>query len=88
MLSMLLFKAKLIMPVNLLKVKLILLLQLPVSACVYLYFSTACAVGTYGFECSETCGNCRDANQCLNTNGTCLGGCKDGFQGFSCKSRE
>lgn len=86
MLSMLLFKAKLIMPVNLLKVKLILLLHLPVSACVYL--STACAVGTYGFECSETCGNCRDANQCLNTNGTCLGGCKDGFQGFLCKSRE
>ncbi|XP_052692384.1 platelet endothelial aggregation receptor 1-like [Crassostrea angulata] len=46
----------------------------------------SCAVGTYGFECKETCGNCRDISKCLNTNGTCLGGCKDGFHGYLCKS--
>lgn len=54
----------------------------------YLHFSTACAVGTYGLECRETCGNCRDVSQCLNTNGTCLADCKDGYQGDLCKTRE
>lgn len=77
------------MLVKLLKVRRTVLLHplLHVQS-VYLYFSTACAVGTYGFECRETCGNCRDDIKCLNINGTCLTGCKDGYQGFLCKSRE
>lgn len=79
------------MLVNLLKVR-VLFVSTFTCKCMYkvyiFFFSTACAVGTYGLECRETCGNCRDVSQCLKTNGACLGGCKDGFQGILCKSRE
>lgn len=38
--------------------------------------------------CNETCGHCRDLNQCSNVNGTCLTGCDAGYQGDLCKPRE
>lgn len=50
-------------------------------------FSLACDRGLYGIECNETCGNCRDADQCSNTNGSCLTGCDDGYQGDLCRTR-
>lgn len=37
-------------------------------------------------ECNETCGHCRDVNQCLNSNGSCLTGCDAGFKGDVCKT--
>uniref|UniRef100_K1R1S2 Scavenger receptor class F member 2 n=1 Tax=Magallana gigas TaxID=29159 RepID=K1R1S2_MAGGI len=43
-----------------------------------------CERGWYGVNCEETCGHCRDMDQCSNTNGTCLTGCDAGFQGELC----
>lgn len=45
-----------------------------------------CEMGTYGVDCNETCGLCRDLNHCFNTNGTFLNGCYDGYQGAQCKT--
>lgn len=47
-----------------------------------------CADGKYGNECKEECGHCRDVKQCVHSNGSCLTGCSDGFQGELCKTRE
>lgn len=52
-----------------------------------LIFLTACNKGSYGVDCKETCGNCRDLNLCLHINGTCLNGCDAGYQGYLCKTR-
>ncbi|XP_052693255.1 multiple epidermal growth factor-like domains protein 10 isoform X1 [Crassostrea angulata] len=46
----------------------------------------ACDRGLYGSECNETCGHCRDVNQCSNINGTCLTGCDAGYLGDLCKT--
>lgn len=43
-----------------------------------------CGRGWYGINCNETCGHCRDLDQCSKTNGTCLTGCDAGFQGELC----
>lgn len=48
----------------------------------------ACDEGTYGFDCNETCGHCRDVSQCSNTNGTCLNGCVASYKGDMCESSE
>ncbi|XP_052692805.1 multiple epidermal growth factor-like domains protein 11 isoform X1 [Crassostrea angulata] len=45
-----------------------------------------CEGGTYGAGCKETCGTCRDVNQCSINNGTCLTGCDAGFKGDLCKT--
>lgn len=45
-----------------------------------------CDVGSYGYDCNETCGHCRDVSQCSNINGTCLTGCDAGYQGDTCKT--
>lgn len=47
-----------------------------------------CDSNLYGINCNESCGNCRNDDQCLNTNGTCLNGCADGYKGDLCKIRE
>lgn len=47
-----------------------------------------CDRGFYGKSCKEICGNCHKINQCFYTNGTCLTGCDDGYQGYLCKTRE
>lgn len=41
--------------------------------------STGCDKESYGIECKETCGQCRDLNQCYNVNGSCLTGCVAGL---------
>ncbi|XP_065934347.1 uncharacterized protein [Magallana gigas] len=46
----------------------------------------ACEGGTYGAGCKETCGHCRDVNQCSFNNGICLTGCNAGFKGDLCKT--
>lgn len=45
-----------------------------------------CDKGLYGIGCSETCGHCRDVNQCFHINGTCLTGCDAGYKGDLCKT--
>lgn len=47
-----------------------------------------CDIGSYGVDCRESCGHCRDIHQCSNINGTCLTGCNAGYQGVLCKTRE
>lgn len=47
-----------------------------------------CEIGSYGVDCSETCGHCLDVRQCSNSNGICLKGCDAGYQGAICKTRE
>lgn len=54
----------------------------------YLKINLECDKGLYGIECNETCGQCRDLNQCSNVNGTCFTGCDAGFWGDLCKTRE
>lgn len=50
--------------------------------------SPACQKGTFGNNCSETCGHCRDKDQCSITNGTCLTGCAAGYYLGFCKERK
>uniref|UniRef100_K1QQ54 Scavenger receptor class F member 2 n=1 Tax=Magallana gigas TaxID=29159 RepID=K1QQ54_MAGGI len=40
----------------------------------------------YGVNCNKTCGHCKNITQCFNGNGTCLTGCKPGYQEELCKS--
>lgn len=47
-----------------------------------------CEIGSYGVDCSETCGHCLDVRQCSNSNGRCRNGCDAGYQGAVCKIRE
>lgn len=48
----------------------------------------ACDQGSFGDDCRETCGHCRDIDQCSNINGTCLTGCVAGYQAGLCKTRK
>lgn len=45
----------------------------------------ACVEGFFGANCRETCGHCRDVDQCSVINGTCLSGCVAGLNGDLCK---
>lgn len=45
---------------------------------------TACNGGMYGTNCSVTCGNCFESQQCHHINGTCMDGCDDRYQGLKC----
>lgn len=54
----------------------------------YVMLVLECDKGSYGLECKETCGHCRDVNQCSNVDGTCITGCAAGFEGNLCKTRE
>lgn len=44
-----------------------------------------CKERSYGVDCGDKCGHCRDVNQCLHNNGTCRTGCSEGYQGTLCK---
>ena len=62
-----------------------------ISFCLFFIFKlwlSECDIGTYGDNCNETCGNCKDQSECHHSNGTCLTGCNDGFQGALCKTRK
>lgn len=54
--------------------------------CLCFVINIECNRGSYGFECNETCGHCRDVNKCLIGNGSCLTGCDAGFKGDVCKT--
>ena len=47
-----------------------------------------CKFATYGDQCKETCGQCQDLTKCHYKNGTCLTGCKAGYNGVLCKTRK
>ena len=40
----------------------------------------------FGENCSESCGNCLDGEQCHHVNGTCDNGCAAGWQGEMCRT--
>lgn len=50
-------------------------------------YISACDDGQYGENCREKCGECFGSNQCHYINGTCMDGCKSGYQEFNCKER-
>lgn len=43
-------------------------------------FGLECENKTYGENCSNTCGRCRNSVACNNINGTCPDGCDPGWQ--------
>ncbi|KAK7485094.1 hypothetical protein BaRGS_00023634 [Batillaria attramentaria] len=45
---------------------------------------TECSTGNYGKNCSEKCGNCMNATDCLPDSGFCSNGCAEGFTGSRC----
>ena len=49
-----------------------------------LCFFTECDNGTFGKDCTESCGNCVEEGQCHFVNGTCMNGCVPGFSGSFC----
>lgn len=62
-----------------------------IFAYVYFFFlNFSCSIkecenGTYGKNCTQECGNCKQ-QQCHHTNGTCLFGCSSSsYEGETCK---
>lgn len=51
-------------------------------------FISVCKAGFYGVACNKTCGNCLDVYTCDHVNGTCLTGCRAGYEGGLCETRE
>lgn len=49
-----------------------------------LIFIEDCKDGKYGKNCSISCGNCLESEQCNHINGICMNGCDSGYQGFLC----
>lgn len=52
----------------------------------FFFFQIVCENGTYGEECNNTCGQCRDEEYCYHTNGTCPSGCNSGYLDDICKT--
>lgn len=52
-----------------------------------LNFVTACDVGLYGSNCKGKCGHCLKADSCSFNDGTCFGGCMEGFTGDTCHGK-
>lgn len=46
---------------------------------------SVCSFGTYGNNCKEECGNCRDKTTCNHIDGSCATGCSAGYNGTLCK---
>lgn len=38
----------------------------------------------YGENCSKSCGNCKNSQQCHHISGSCMNGCEKGYQGLNC----
>ena len=49
-----------------------------------LYFLSACAAFTFGFDCMGRCGHCRQDKKCNLMTGHCSSGCKPGWTGERC----
>ncbi|XP_062610203.1 multiple epidermal growth factor-like domains protein 10 [Saccostrea cucullata] len=43
-----------------------------------------CDGGSFGLNCTQSCGNCFRKEQCHHVNGTCFNGCNKGYQGDTC----
>uniref|UniRef100_A0A8W8P1I4 Multiple epidermal growth factor-like domains 10 n=1 Tax=Magallana gigas TaxID=29159 RepID=A0A8W8P1I4_MAGGI len=43
-----------------------------------------CNGKSYGQECQQNCGNCKNNEQCHHVNGSCIKGCASGFYGTKC----
>lgn len=52
---------------------------------IYILF-LACDKGFYGHGCNETCGHCRDVQECSHINETCVKGCDAGYHEELCKT--
>ena len=53
----------------------------------WVFFSTACAVGWYGPECKLQCsGHCADNTVCNHVDGSCVGDCAAGWYGSHCNT--
>ena len=39
-----------------------------------------CSPGTYGYNCSKSCGHCLGTSACDPVDGRCINGCKPGWQ--------
>ncbi|KAI8777094.1 multiple epidermal growth factor domains 10 [Biomphalaria glabrata] len=51
------------------------------------YAAYDCALGLWGSQCSNDCGNCEGGKAfCQVTNGLCVNGCARGYQGRDCKT--
>lgn len=44
----------------------------------------ACDIGWFGLNCQHVCGHCYKAEHCFSTNGSCFGGCIEGYRGEMC----
>ncbi|KAK3089686.1 hypothetical protein FSP39_005593 [Pinctada imbricata] len=54
-----------------------------VNLCEVEIFVEECGNNTFGENCSETCGKCKE-NLCHYVTGTCLQGCQDGWSSLLC----
>lgn len=52
-------------------------------ACFLLFIT--CDRGWYGIGCQNTCGHCIKGTHCIASDGICMFGCDDGYQGYLCK---
>nr|XP_034321632.1 receptor-type tyrosine-protein phosphatase epsilon-like [Crassostrea gigas] len=50
------------------------------------FCNKTCDSGWYGTNCTHTCGFCTTKDDCHHTNGSCLGGCQEGFTGHNCST--
>lgn len=44
-----------------------------------------CDGHTYGYNCQEHCGICRNGEECDTVTGVCPNGCDTGYMGDNCK---
>ena len=49
---------------------------------------TACPDATYGHNCNQSCGYCKDNAQCDKVNGSCYDGCAPGWRTDLCTTGE
>ena len=43
-------------------------------------FFVECSPGTYGYNCSKSCGHCLGTSECDPIDGRCINGCEPGWQ--------
>lgn len=48
------------------------------------YIFTECYRGTFGQNCTKSCGKCLRGEHCHHINGTCMNGCDPGYKGIDC----
>ena len=52
----------------------------------HLFSSADCTDKTYGVNCKETCGHCKDQSTCAVTDGRCPTGCETWYISDVCKT--